>query len=93
MMEVVVLDGAMRCRLCRTGTLQLAGLVESGVTSGVMERIILRCTNCEGGVFMLTTSLRLLRASELERAMWIPAEVDPFADPAAGREVVLAATG
>ena len=93
MTEVVVLDGAMRCRLCRVGSLHLAGLVESSLTAGVAERIILRCTNCEGGVFMLTTSIRLLRPTELEKTTWIDAQVDPFADPAAGREVFLAATG
>lgn len=64
--EVEALTLAVRCRLCRRGTLRVVGLVESSATSGVMERIILRCDDCASGWFILTTSMRLLRPQEAE---------------------------
>jgi len=42
--------------------------VESSKTSGVMERVILRCDDCQNGWFILTASMRLLRPQEAAEA-------------------------
>jgi hypothetical protein len=60
--------------------LRPVGLVDSSKTSGVMERVILRCDDCPHGWFILTASMRLLRPQEAqEAAAQIEAQLEELA--------------